>query len=63
LLAFLLSYERKYFVNCFLLSRFILSWDLKVDMVGGSLEDVMQQSVDFTGMTDVPLEDRTVQYL
>jgi hypothetical protein len=32
-------------------------------MVGGSLEDVMQQSVDFTGMTDVPLEDPAVQYL
>ena len=41
-------------------SRFILSWDLKTDMTGGSLEDVMQQAVDFTGMTDVPLEDRTV---
>jgi transposase InsO family protein len=41
-------------------SRFILSWDLKIDMTGGSLEDVMQQAVDLTGMTDVPLEDRTV---
>ena len=41
-------------------SRFILSWDLKVDMAGGSLEDVVQQAVDFTGMTDVPVEDRTV---
>ena len=41
-------------------SRFILSWDLKVDMAGGSLEDVVQQAVDFTGLTDVPLEDRTV---
>jgi putative transposase len=41
-------------------SRFILSWDLKVDMAGGSLEDVVQQAVDFTSMTDVPLEDRTV---
>ncbi len=41
-------------------SRFILSWDLKVDMTGGSLEDVVQLAVDFTGMTDVPLEDRTV---
>jgi len=41
-------------------SRFILSWDLKIDMTGGSLEDVMQQAIDFTGMTDVPLEDRTV---
>jgi len=41
-------------------SRFILSWDLKIDMTGGSLEDVMQQAVDLTGMTDVPMEDRTV---
>ena len=41
-------------------SRFILAWDLKADMAGGSLEDVVQQAVDFTGMTDVPLEDRTV---
>ena len=41
-------------------SRFILSWDLKTDMSGGSLEDVVQQAVDFTGMTEVPLEDRTV---
>jgi len=41
-------------------SRLILSWDLKTDMSGGSLEDVVQQAADSTGMTDVPLEDRTV---
>jgi len=41
-------------------SRFILSWDLKTDMTGGSIEDVVQQAIDFTGMTDVPVEDRTV---
>jgi len=41
-------------------SRMILGWDLKVDMAGGSLEDVVQRAVDITGMTDVPLEDRTV---
>jgi transposase InsO family protein len=41
-------------------SRLILSWDLKTDMAGGSLEEVVQQAVDYTGMTDVPLEDRTV---
>jgi transposase InsO family protein len=41
-------------------SRFILAGDLKTDMTGGSLEDVVQQAVDFTGMTDVPVEDRTV---
>jgi putative transposase len=38
----------------------ILGWDLKVDIAGGSLTDVVQKAVDFTGMTDVPLEDRTV---
>ena len=42
------------------LHRFILAWDLKKDMTGRSLEDVVQQAVDVTGMTDVPLEDRTV---
>jgi len=41
-------------------SRFILGWDLKTDMSGGSLEDVVQRAVDFTGMTDVPVEDRSV---
>jgi len=41
-------------------SRFILGWDLKTDMTGGSLEDVVQLAVDFTGMTDVPVEDRTI---
>ena len=41
-------------------SRFILGWDLKTDMTGGSLEDVVQLAVDFTGMTDVLVEDRTV---
>jgi transposase InsO family protein len=41
-------------------SRFILGWEPKVDMAGGSLEEVVQQAVDFTGMTEVPLEDRTV---
>jgi len=41
-------------------SRFILGWDLKTDMTGGSLEEVVQLAVDFTGMTDVPVEDRTV---
>ena len=39
-------------------SRFILGWDIKTDMAGGSLTDVVQQAVDCTGMTDVPLEDR-----
>jgi transposase len=41
-------------------SRFILSWDLKTDMTGGSIEDVVQKAVDFTVMSGVPVEDRTV---
>jgi transposase InsO family protein len=41
-------------------SRFILAWELKSDMAAGSLIDVVQQAVDLTGMTDVPVEDRTM---
>jgi len=41
-------------------SRFILAWELKSDMAAGSLIDVLQKAVDATGMTDVPVEDRTV---
>jgi putative transposase len=41
-------------------SRFILAWELKSDMAAGSLIDVVQEAVDITGMTDVPVEDRTV---
>jgi len=41
-------------------SRFILAWELKSDMAAGSLIDVVQKAVEQTGMTDVPVEDRTV---
>ena len=41
-------------------SRFILAWELKSNMAAVSLIDVVQKAVDFTGMTDVPIEDRTV---
>ena len=41
-------------------SRFILAWELKSDMAAGSLIDVVQKAIDQTGMTDVPVEDRTV---
>lgn len=41
-------------------SRFILAWDLKTNMAAESLIDVVQQAVDMTGMTDVPVENRTV---
>jgi putative transposase len=40
-------------------SRFILAWELKSDMAATSLIGVVQKAVDFTGMTDVPVEDRT----
>ena len=41
-------------------SRFILAWELKSDMAAGSLIDVVQKAVDAIGMTDIPVEDRTV---
>jgi transposase InsO family protein len=41
-------------------SRFILAWELKSDMASNSLIDVVQKAVDTTGMTDVPVEDRTM---
>jgi transposase InsO family protein len=41
-------------------SRYILAWDLKRDMAASSLIDVVQKAVDSTGMTDVPVEDRTI---
>jgi transposase InsO family protein len=41
-------------------SRFILAWELKSDMAAGSIIDVVQKAVDATGMTDIPVEDRTV---
>jgi transposase InsO family protein len=41
-------------------SRFILAWELKSDMTSNSIIDVVQKAVDATGMTDVPVEDRTM---
>ena len=41
-------------------SRFILAWELKSNMAAGSLIDVAQKAVDATGMTNIPMEDRTV---
>ncbi len=40
-------------------SRFILTWKLQRDMSANSLIEVVQEAVDATGMTDVPVEDRT----
>ncbi|MDD5095793.1 MAG: integrase core domain-containing protein [Dehalococcoidia bacterium] len=40
-------------------SRFILGWKLQKDMTANSLIEVIQEAVDATGMTDIPIEDRT----
>ena len=40
-------------------SRFILAWKVQRDMTADSLIEVVQEAVDSTGMTGVPLEDRT----
>ncbi len=40
-------------------SRFILAWKLQKDMSASSLIEVIQEAVDATGMTKVPVEDRT----
>ena len=40
-------------------SRSILAWKLQLDMTADSLIQVVQLAIDATGMTEVPLEDRT----
>jgi putative transposase len=40
-------------------SRFILGWKLQKDMSANSLIEVVQGAVDATGITNVPVEDRT----
>jgi len=40
-------------------TRFILAWKLQRNMAADSLIEVVQQAVDGTGMTEVPIEDRT----
>ena len=40
-------------------SRFILGWKLQKDMSSDSLIEVVQEAVDATGMTDVPVDNRT----
>jgi putative transposase len=40
-------------------SRFILGWKLQKDMSANSLIEVVQEAVDATGMTEVPVENRT----
>jgi len=40
-------------------SRSILAWKLQLDTTADSLIQVVQLAIDATGMTEVPLEDRT----
>ena len=40
-------------------SRFILAWKLQRDMSADSLIEVIQEAIDATGMTKIPVEDRT----
>jgi RNA-directed DNA polymerase len=40
-------------------SRFILAWKLQKDMSADSLIEVIQEAIDATGITEVPVEDRT----
>ena len=40
-------------------SRFILAWKLQLDMTSDSFIEVVQDAVDLTGMTEIPLDDRT----
>ena len=40
-------------------SRYILAWKLQKDMTADSLIEVVQEAVDATGMTGVPVENRT----
>jgi putative transposase len=40
-------------------SRYILAWRLQPDMTANSLIEVVQEAVEATGMTEVPVRDRT----
>ena len=40
-------------------SRMILAWELKPDMTSASISEVVEQAVEFTGMKDIPVKDRT----
>ncbi len=39
-------------------SRFVLASDLKPDMTADSISDVVEQAMAFTGMRQVPFQDR-----
>ncbi len=40
-------------------SRMILAWELKTDMTAASISEVVEGAVEWTGMKNVPVEDRT----
>ncbi len=40
-------------------SRMILAWELKTDMTAESISDVVEQAVEWTGLKNVPVEDRS----
>ena len=40
-------------------SRFVLASDLKPDMTADSISDVVEQAIAFTGLRQVPVEERT----
>jgi putative transposase len=40
-------------------SRFVLASEVKADMTSGSISEVVEQAITFTGMRQVPVEDRT----
>jgi len=40
-------------------SHYILAWELQRDMTADSLIEVIQQAIDTTGMTEVPVKDFT----
>ncbi len=40
-------------------SRFILAWKLQRGVTSDSFIEVVQDAVDLTGMTEIPMEDRT----
>jgi putative transposase len=40
-------------------SRMILAWELKTDMTSASISEVVERAVEFTGMKNVPVQDRT----
>ncbi len=39
-------------------ARFILAWELKMDMTAESISEVVEQAVEAKGQPDVPVEDR-----